>query len=107
MSIYVPTLTYVHELWVVTKGMRFWIQPAEMSFIYRVAGLSLRDRARSPDVRQELENRAASLCLERSQLRWFGHMIRMGASLWMFSGHVQLGGDPGVDPGLARRDYIS
>ena len=25
----------------------------------------------------------------------------------MFSGHVQLGGDPGVDPGLARRDYIS
>ena len=30
-SIYVPTLTYGHELWVVTKRMRSQIQAAQMS----------------------------------------------------------------------------
>ncbi|KAK3549179.1 hypothetical protein QTP70_033971 [Hemibagrus guttatus] len=43
-SIYVPTLTYGHELWVMTERVRFRIQAAEMSFLRRVAGRSLRDR---------------------------------------------------------------
>ena len=42
-SIYVPTLTYGHELWVMTKRTRSQIQVAKMSFLHRVAGLSLRD----------------------------------------------------------------
>jgi len=46
-SIYVPTLTYRHKLWVVTERMRSRIQAAKMSFLLRVAGLSLRDRVRS------------------------------------------------------------
>ena len=46
-SIYVPTLTSGHELWVVTERMRSQIQAAEMSFLRRVAGLSLRERVRS------------------------------------------------------------
>ncbi|KAK0140999.1 hypothetical protein N1851_021987 [Merluccius polli] len=53
-SIYVPTLTYGHELWVVTERTRLRIQAAEMSFLRRVAGLSLRDRVRSSDIRREL-----------------------------------------------------
>ena len=52
-SIYVPTLTYGHELWVVTKRTRSRIQVAEMSFLWRVAGLSLSDRVRSSDIRRE------------------------------------------------------
>ncbi|KAK3529694.1 hypothetical protein QTP70_033672 [Hemibagrus guttatus] len=37
-SIYVPTLTYGHELWVMTERVRSWIQAAEMSFLqYNVA----------------------------------------------------------------------
>jgi len=52
-SIYIPTLTYGHELWVVTKRMRLWIQAFEMSFLRRLAGLSLRDRVRSSDIRRE------------------------------------------------------
>ncbi|KAI3355759.1 hypothetical protein L3Q82_004331 [Scortum barcoo] len=40
-SIYVPTLTYGHELWVMTERTRSWIQAAEMSFLRRVAGRSL------------------------------------------------------------------
>ena len=35
-SIYPSTLTYGHELWVVTKRMRLRIQAAEMSFLPRV-----------------------------------------------------------------------
>lgn len=31
--IYVPTLTFGHELWVVTARTRSWIQVAEMSFL--------------------------------------------------------------------------
>jgi len=46
-SVYVPTLTYGHELWVVTERMRLRIQATKMSFLRRVAGLSLRDRVRS------------------------------------------------------------
>ena len=46
-SIFVPALTCGHELWVVTEKMRLRIQATEMSFLRRVAGLSLRDRVRS------------------------------------------------------------
>ena len=35
-SIYVPTINYGHELWVVTKRIRSWIQATEMSFLCRV-----------------------------------------------------------------------
>ena len=38
-SIYVPTLTYGHDLWVMTKRTRSRIQVAEMSFLHRVPGL--------------------------------------------------------------------
>ncbi|KAK3554499.1 hypothetical protein QTP70_024405, partial [Hemibagrus guttatus] len=37
-SVYVPTLTYGHELWVMTKRIRSRIQAAEMSFLRRVGG---------------------------------------------------------------------
>ncbi|KAI3375382.1 hypothetical protein L3Q82_021871 [Scortum barcoo] len=53
-SIYVPTLTYGHELWVMTERTRSRIQAAEMSFLHRVAGRSLRDRVRSSVTREEL-----------------------------------------------------
>ena len=69
-SIYVPTLTYGHELWVVTERTRLRIQAAKMSFLRRVAGLSLRDKVRSSDIRRELG--VELLRVERSQLRGFG-----------------------------------
>ncbi|KAK3516473.1 hypothetical protein QTP70_016707, partial [Hemibagrus guttatus] len=53
-SIYVSTLTYGHELWVMTERVRSRIQAAEMSFLRRVAGCSLRDRVRSSVTREEL-----------------------------------------------------
>ena len=43
-SVFVPTLTFGHELWVVTERERLWIEAAEMSFLRRVAELLFRDR---------------------------------------------------------------
>lgn len=42
-NIYVPTLTHGQELWAVTKRTMSRIQVAEMRFLRRAAGLSLRD----------------------------------------------------------------
>ncbi|KAK0134381.1 hypothetical protein N1851_030038 [Merluccius polli] len=46
-SSYVPALTYGHEVWVMTERTRSRVQAAEMSFLRRVAELTLRDRVRS------------------------------------------------------------
>ncbi|KAK3537609.1 hypothetical protein QTP70_017005, partial [Hemibagrus guttatus] len=76
-SIYVPTLTYGHELWVMTERVRSRIQAAEMSFLCRVVGRSLRDRVRSSVTREELGVEPLLLHIERGQLRWLGHLFRM------------------------------
>ncbi|CAM4611183.1 unnamed protein product [Leuciscus chuanchicus] len=76
-SIYVPTLTYGHELWVMTERIRSRIQAAEMSFLRRVAGRSLRDRVRSSVTWEELRVEPLLLHIERGQLRWLGHLFRM------------------------------
>ncbi|KAK3507766.1 hypothetical protein QTP70_000218 [Hemibagrus guttatus] len=76
-SSYAPTLTYGHELWVMTKRVRSRIQAAEMSFFRRVAGRSLRDRLRSSVIREELGIEPLLLHIERGQLRWLGHLFQM------------------------------
>ncbi|KAK3517314.1 hypothetical protein QTP70_002959 [Hemibagrus guttatus] len=76
-SIYVPTITYGHELWVMTERVRSRIQAAEMSFLRRVAGRSLRDRVRSSVTWEELGVEPLLLHIERGQLRWLGHLFRM------------------------------
>ncbi|TWW73388.1 hypothetical protein D4764_15G0007820 [Takifugu flavidus] len=45
-SNYVPILTYGHQRWVMTERTRSQIQAAEMSFLRRVAGMSLRDKVK-------------------------------------------------------------
>ena len=76
-SVFVPTLTYGHEGWVMTERTRSRVQAAEMGFLRRVAGVSLRDRVRSSVIREELGVEPLLLRVERSQLRWFGHLVRM------------------------------
>ncbi|KAI3366490.1 hypothetical protein L3Q82_000624 [Scortum barcoo] len=48
-----------------------------MSFLRRVAGRSLRDRVRSSVTREELGVEPLLLRIERSQLRWLGHLFGM------------------------------
>ncbi|KAI3368718.1 hypothetical protein L3Q82_025413 [Scortum barcoo] len=44
---------------------------------FKVAGRSLRDRVRSSVIREELGVEPLLLRIERSQLRWLGHLFRM------------------------------
>ena len=67
----------IHSEWVMTERIRLQIQAAEMSFLRRVADVSLRDRVRSAVTREGLGVEPLLLRLERSQLRWFGHLVRM------------------------------
>ncbi|KAK3562555.1 hypothetical protein QTP86_002034 [Hemibagrus guttatus] len=108
-SIYVPTLTYGHELWVMTERVRSWIQAAEMSFLHRVAGRSLRDRVRSSVTREKLGVELLLLHIERGQLRWLGHLF------WMPPGCLPgevfracpTGKRPRGRPRTRWRDYVS
>ncbi|KAK3521248.1 hypothetical protein QTP70_001543 [Hemibagrus guttatus] len=108
-SIYVPTLTYGHELWVMTERVRSWIQAAELSFLRRVAGCSLRDRVRSSVTREELGVEPLLLHIERGQLRWLGHLFRM--PLGHLPGEVfracPTGKRPQGRPRTRWRDYVS
>ena len=78
LSIYrssaVPTLSYVHELWVVTKRTRSRIQAAEMTFPRRVAGLSLEYRVRSCVIQEDLRVELFPLRNEKSQMSWLGKL---------------------------------
>ncbi|KAK0135736.1 Craniofacial development protein 2 [Merluccius polli] len=108
-SIYVPALTYGHELWVMTERTRSRVQAAEMSFIRRVAGLSLRDRVRSSVIREELGVDPLLLRVERSQMRWLGHLVRMPPG--RLPGEVfrarPTGRRPRGRPRTRWRDYVS
>ncbi|KAK3522666.1 hypothetical protein QTP86_029134 [Hemibagrus guttatus] len=108
-SIYVPTLTYGHELWVMTERIRSRIQAAETSFLRRVAGRSLRDRVRSSVTREELGVEPLLLHIERGQLSWLGHLF------WMPPGRLPgevfrecpTGKRPRGRPRTRWRDYVS
>ncbi|TWW71715.1 hypothetical protein D4764_16G0002120 [Takifugu flavidus] len=81
-SIYVPILTYGHHRWVMTERTRSRIQAAEMSFLRRVAGLSLRDRVRSSDIREELGVESVLLHIEerprgQPRTRWRDYISRL------------------------------
>ena len=74
-SVSFPTLTYGHKGWVMTERMRSQVQLTEMGFLRRVAGVSLRDRVRSRVIHEELGVEPLLLCVEKSQLRWFDHLV--------------------------------
>lgn len=40
-KIFVPSLTYGHEPWIVTERLRLWTQEVVMSSLWRMAELSL------------------------------------------------------------------
>ena len=99
-SIFIPTLTYGHEVWVMSERTRSRKQAAEISFLRRLAGVYLRHRVKSLVIREGLGVEPVLLCVERSQLRLFGHLVRMPPGrIPRCSRHVQLGGGHGVDRG--------
>jgi len=76
-SVFVPILTYGHEHWVMTERTRSRIQASEMSFLRKIAGLTRLDRVRNSDIRRNLGVGPLLSHIERSQLRYYGHVTRM------------------------------
>ena len=76
-TIFVPILTYGHESWVMTEKVRSQVQASEMRFLRRIEGVTLLDKVRSSEIRKSLNVDPLLLRIERSQLRWYGHVSRM------------------------------
>lgn len=77
-SIYRPVLTFGSETWVLTKKQKSRIQATEMKYLRRIKGINRTDRVRNQDVREELGIESVLTVIERNQLRWYGHLNRMG-----------------------------
>ena len=73
---FVPILTYGHESWVMTERVRSRVQASEMRFVRRIEGVTLFNKVRSCEIRKSLNIEPLLLRIERSQLRWFGHVSR-------------------------------
>ena len=58
------------------EKVRSRIQAGEMRFLRRISGLILY-KVKSADIRESLNIESLLLWLERSQLRWYGHVTRM------------------------------
>ncbi|CAM1303942.1 Uncharacterised protein r2_g1384 [Pycnogonum litorale] len=50
-----------------------------MAFLGRISGLTMLDRVRSSEIRETLQVEPLLLQIERSQLRYYGHVIRMSS----------------------------
>ena len=60
-----------------TKRIRSQVQAAEMRFLRKIEGLNLLHKLRNSQIRESLNVEPLLLRIERSQLRWFGHVSRM------------------------------
>ena len=60
-----------------TKRMRSQVQAFEMRFLQRIEGVTLFNKVCSSEIRKSLNIKPLLLRIERSQLRWFGHVSRM------------------------------
>ncbi len=84
----------------------YYITWVTMGFLRRVAGIFLRNKVRSSVISGELGVELLLLCIERSQLRWFDHLLRrppgggvQGTSSWEEA--------PGQTQAKVERSYLS
>ena len=76
-TVFVPILTYGHESWVVTERVRSQVQASELRFLRRIEGVTLFYKMCSSEIQKSLNIESLLLRIERSQLRWLGHVSRM------------------------------
>ena len=57
--------------------MRSQVQASEMRFLRRIEGVTLFNKVRSSEIRKSVNIEPLLLRIERSQLRWFGHVSRI------------------------------
>lgn len=77
-QVLVPTLLYGHESLTLNNERRARLKACEMSFIRAALGVSLREEIRNSDLREQFGIKIPLLYrLEQSQLKWYGHVLRM------------------------------
>ena len=76
-AVFVPVFTYGHEFWVMTEKMQSQVQASEMRCLQKMEGVTLFNKVRSSEIQKSLNIEPLLLRIERSQLRWFGHVSRM------------------------------
>lgn len=76
-TIYRPILTFGCESWVLSVQDISKIRAVEMKYLRRVKGITKRDRIRNEAIREELKIEPIEDYIERRQLGWWGHLIRM------------------------------
>ena len=59
------------------EKVRSQVQASEMRFLRRIKGVTLFNKVRSSEIRKSLNIKPVLPRIERSQLRWFGHVSRM------------------------------
>ena len=60
-----------------TERVRSQVQASEMRFLRRIERVTLFNKMRSSEIQKSLNIEPLLLRIERSQLRWFGHVSRM------------------------------
>jgi reverse transcriptase-like protein len=77
-SVYRPVLMYGHESWPLNNERRLMLKSAEMDFVRAAMGVSRRDQWTNIELRRKFKLEQPLLVwAERSQLKWFGHVVRM------------------------------
>ena len=107
-SVFVPILTTGHESWVMTGRILSQVQATEMGFLRIVNDVTLRDKVCSWEI-YEAPNVKSLPQIERSQLRWFGHVTKMSQekSVRQVLLATHTGKWPRGRPRTRGRDYIS
>lgn len=72
-----PLLTYGSESWTMRKRDKQKIQSAEMKFLRRTKGCTLRDQIRNSDIRADLKIYSMTERIEENSRRWKQHIGRM------------------------------
>ena len=76
-AVFVSILTYGHESWVMAKRVRSQVQAPEMRLLRKIEGVTLFNTVRSSEIQKSLNIEPLLVRIERSWLRWFGHVSRM------------------------------
>ena len=72
-----PVLLYGSETWTLTKKLKSKIQACEMRILRLIFGVTKRDKIRNETIRNSLNVQSILTIIEKNQLRWFGHILRM------------------------------
>ena len=76
-SIFLPTLCYQCQTWSLSSSHYRKIVTCEMKCLRKAAGVTRLDRLRNEDIRERIGIIPCTEYIERQQIKWFGHIMRM------------------------------